>query len=88
MERIRVGVMGCAAIAKRSLAPAFSSHSAFQLTAIASRTAEKATEFAGQYGARPCSYEELVAAEDVDLIYCPLPTGLHAEWMEKCMLLR
>lgn len=80
--------MGCAAIAKRSLAPAFSTHSSFQLTAIASRTAEKATEFAGQYGARPCSYEELVAAEDVDLIYCPLPTGLHAEWMEKCMLAR
>jgi len=88
VERIRVGIMGCAAIAKRSLAPAFSSHSSFQLTAIASRSADKATEFADQYGARPCSYEELVAAEDVDLIYCPLPTGLHAEWVEKCMLAR
>ena len=82
---IRVGIMGCAAIAKRSLAPAFAAHTSFQLTAIASRTAEKATEFARQYGARPCSYEELVAAEDVDLVYCPLPTGLHADWVAKCL---
>ena len=85
MEKVRVGIMGCAAIAKRSLAPAFAAHPSFLLTAIASRTAEKAKEFAGQYGAHPCSYDELVAAKDVDLVYCPLPTGLHAEWVEKCL---
>ena len=77
--------MGCAAIAKRSLAPAFAAHPSFQLAAIASRTADKAAEFAGQYGARPCSYDELVTADDMDLIYCPLPTGLHAEWVAKCL---
>ena len=86
MAMIRVGIMGCAAIAKRSLAPAFSAHPSLQLTVIASRTAEKAKEFAKQYGARSCPYDELVAAEDVDLVYCPLPTGLHAEWVEKCLL--
>lgn len=85
MEKVRVGIMGCAAIAKRSLAPAFAAHPSFQLAAIASRTAEKAQEFAEQYGARPCCYDELVATEDVDLIYCPLPTGLHAEWVTKCL---
>ncbi len=84
-EKIKVGIMGCAAIAKRSLAPAFAANPSFQLTAIASRTAEKAAEFAGQYAARPCSYEELVAADDIELIYCPLPTGLHAEWVTKCL---
>ncbi len=77
--------MGCAAIAKRSLAPAFVAHPLFQLTAIASRTVDKAAEFAGQYGARPCSYDELVVTDDVDLLYCPLPTGLHAEWVAKCL---
>lgn len=84
-KQFRVGIMGCAAIAKRSLAPAFSAHPSFQLAAIASRTSDKAAEFAGKYGARPCSYDELVTAEDVDIIYCPLPTGLHAEWVEKCL---
>ncbi len=85
MERIKVGILGCAAIAKRSLAPAFVAHPSFQLTVIASRTQGKAEAFAGQYGARPSSYDELVCADDVDLIYCPLPTGLHAEWVAKCL---
>jgi len=77
--------MGCAAIAKRSLAPAFASHPAFELVAIASRTPEKAAEFASGYAARPCSYGELVGKDDVDLVYCPLPTGLHHEWVKKCL---
>ena len=85
MGKIRVGIMGCAAIAKRSLAPTFANHPSFQLTAIASRMVETATEFAGQYGARPCPYDELIAAKDVDLVYCPLPTGLHAEWVTRCL---
>ena len=86
MSRIlKVGIMGCAAIAKRSLAPAFHSHCDFKLAAIASRTPEKAAEFAGQYGAKPCSYEELTKASDVDFVYCPLPTGLHYEWVGKCL---
>lgn len=85
-NKIRIGILGCASIAKRSLAPAFAAHSHFDVVAIASRTTEKAAEFAAKYGARPCSYDELVAAEDVDLVYCPLPTGLHAEWVAKCLL--
>lgn len=85
MSKIRVGIMGCAAIARRSLAPAFASHSAFELSAIASRTPGKAVDFAGRYGARACSYDELITADDVDIIYCPLPTGLHAEWVAKCL---
>ena len=85
-NNIRVGIIGCASIAKRSLAPAFAAHSDFKVVAIASRTTEKAVEFAGQYGADPCSYEELVTRNDVDLVYCPLPTGLHYEWVKKCLL--
>ena len=85
-NNIRVGIIGCASIAKRSLAPAFAAHPDFEVVAIASRTPEKATEFAAQYAAIPCSYEELVARKDIDLVYCPLPTGLHYEWVKKCLL--
>ena len=84
--KIRVGILGCAAIAKRSLAPAFAAHPSFQLMAIASRTAEKAISLATPYGCRPCSYDELVQADDVDIVYCPLPIGLHREWVGKCLL--
>ena len=84
-RKIRVGILGCASIAKRSLAPSFAAHDAFELAAVASRTAEKAAAFAEQYGSRPCTYNELVDAPDVDLVYCPLPTGLHHEWVGKCL---
>ena len=84
-SKIRVGILGCASIARRSLAPAFNAHRQFELAAIASRTPEKAAEFAAQYCATPCSYDDLVSRDDVDLIYCPLPTGLHYEWVKKCL---
>lgn len=85
-KQIKVGIIGCAAIAKRSLAPAFSAHNAFELASVASRTPGKAIEFAAPYKAHPCSYDELVDSDDIDLVYCPLPTGLHHEWVKKCIL--
>ena len=87
-SKIRVGILGCASIARRSLAPAFNAHQEFELAAIASRTPEKAADFAAQYGATPCSYDELVSSDDVDLVYCPLPTGLHYDWVKKCLLVK
>lgn len=83
---IRVGILGCANIARRSLAPAFCAHKGFMLVAVASRTAQKAAEFASCFNARPCTYNDLVEARDIDLVYCPLPTGLHYEWVKKCLL--
>lgn len=85
-RKVRVGILGCASIAKRSLAPAFSAHPDFELVAVASRTQGKASEFAAKYGAAPCSYDELPVRGDVDLVYCPLPTGLHYGWVKKCLL--
>lgn len=83
---IRVGIMGCANIAKRSLIPAFAKHPSFEIVAIASRTPEKASELAAQYNCHACDYDGLIAASDVELIYCPLPTGLHHEWVKKALL--
>lgn len=82
---IRTGIMGCAAIARRSLMPAFAAHPEFELAVVASRDSAKAAPDAGKYGCRACTYEELVAADDIDLVYCPLPTGLHHEWVKKCL---
>ena len=84
-NKIRVGILGCASIAKRSLAPAFALHTGFNVVAIASRTPEKAAEFASPYAATSCSYEELVARKDIDLVYCPLPTGLHYDWVKRSL---
>jgi len=80
-----VGILGCANIARRSLAPAFAAHVAFRLVAVASRTAQKAEDLASAYDARACTYAELVEAPDIDLVYCPLPTGLHYEWVRRAL---
>ena len=83
---IKVGIMGCANIAKRSFIPAFAKHGRFLVVAIASRTMEKARALADLYGCRACSYDDLIVADDVDLIYCPLPTGMHYSWVKKALL--
>ena len=88
---IKVGILGCANIAKRSLAPAFLAHPAFGLVAVASRSLDKATEFINDVVGHddpiaPFAYDDLIASPDIDLIYCPLPTGLHYEWVKKALL--
>ena len=69
---IRVGILGNANIARRSLIPAFTAHPAFEMAGVASRS-----------GA--VSYADMLSREDVDLIYCPLPTGLHHEWVKRAL---
>jgi D-xylose 1-dehydrogenase (NADP+, D-xylono-1,5-lactone-forming) len=56
-----------------------------QLTAVSSRSIDKAHIYAGQnhfekaYG----SYDELLADPDIDVVYNSLPNHLHAEWTIK-----
>ena len=79
MEKIRIGVMGCAAIAQRSVIPAIIElNKLFELVAVASRTREKAEQYASLFNCEVVvGYEELLKRQDIDAIYMPLPTGLH-----------
>ena len=84
---IRIGVMGCANIAKRSVIPAILKLSRnFQLVAVASRAAEKAEEFAKAFGCEAIvGYDKLVRRRDIDALYMPLPTGLHRQWVNEAL---
>ena len=84
-HQIRFGILGCANIAIRSLMPAISRHPACRLAAVASRSRDKAGPLAAQYACRALGYEELIADPAVEAIYVPLPTGLHVEWVMKCL---
>jgi predicted dehydrogenase len=66
--------------------PAFASSPWTRVVAIASRDPRKAAEVAGQYGCRPHGYASLLADEDVEAVYVPLPAALHAEWVEAALL--
>ena len=86
IKKYKVGVLGCAHIAIRSLLPAFSSSERFELTGIASRDFHKAQLVAAPYHCVAYgSYEELLDNEDIELVYIPLPTGLHYEWIHKAL---
>lgn len=86
-ERVRWGVMGCAGIADWGVLPGLKMTDVATLTAVASRTLSKAQAFAEKHGAsKPYgSYEELLADPDIEVVYIPLPNGLHAEWTIKSM---
>ncbi len=78
---LRLGILGCANIARqfaRDVAPSAAVH----LTAVASRKAEVAAQFAAEVGIGRSlgSYEALLADGDVDAVYIPLPNSLHAAW--------
>ncbi|MEM8485204.1 MAG: Gfo/Idh/MocA family oxidoreductase [Bacteroidota bacterium] len=78
------GILGTARI-NRSLIPPLRLSFRNQLLAVASRDAGKAAAYAAErdiprsYG----SYEALLADEDIQVIYIPLPNKLHAEWAIK-----
>lgn len=84
---IRIGVLGCAQIAHRSMIPAIRQlDKHFELAGVASRDSAKATAFATQFSCKPyVSYDELVEAPDIDALYIPLPTGLHKEWINRAL---
>ena len=48
-EKIKIGVMGCANIAEKSVIPAIIEHPNYELVAVASRTKEKAEGFAAAF---------------------------------------
>ncbi|HPE35310.1 MAG TPA: Gfo/Idh/MocA family oxidoreductase [Bacteroidales bacterium] len=86
-QRLNIAVMGCASIAQRSMIPAISAVPEWRLVAIASRSCEKAENFAGQFNCDAVvGYENLLKRNDVDAIYMPLPTGLHYEWITKSLM--
>ncbi|MDT8413350.1 MAG: Gfo/Idh/MocA family oxidoreductase [Vicingaceae bacterium] len=86
MQKLTIGVLGCANIAKKSVIPAILSIPEFELIAVASRTSEKAQEFAILFGCEAVEgYQKLIDRKDIDVIYMPLPTGLHEEWVLKAL---
>ncbi|MFQ3545944.1 Gfo/Idh/MocA family oxidoreductase [Halobacillus rhizosphaerae] len=83
---IRFGIIGTNTITEKMLEAA--SHlEDFQLTAVYSRTEEKAKEFAGRKGAALTftSVEDLAKSEEVDAVYIASPNSFHAEQAIICM---
>lgn len=78
---LRWALLGTSRIG-RSVVPRMQDGARHDLVAVASRSEDRARAYAAEwripraYG----SYEELLAAPDIDAVYIPLPNSLHAEW--------
>jgi len=81
-RKVRWGVLGVANIAVEKVIPAMQRGEWCEISAIASRDANKAEQAAGDldipkaYG----SYEDLLGDPEIEAIYNPLPNHLHVPW--------
>ncbi len=78
-EKIRWGILGCAAIAEKAFIPAIKKAAGAELLAISSRDAKKAKDWAARFGIKKAfgSYEDLLSDPEIDAVYNPLPNHLH-----------
>src|ERR1044071_2954397 len=88
-EKLRWGILSTAQIGRKNWKAIRHSGNG-RIVAVASRSLENSRRFIAQCQAdapfEPApralgSYEELLAAADVDAVYIPLPTGLRKEWV-------
>ncbi len=79
---IRIGILGAARIAPRAIVTPANELLGAEVVAVASRELERARTFAAQHSIPYAlgSYAELIARDDVDLVYVPLPPSAHLEW--------
>jgi predicted dehydrogenase len=82
MTTLRWGILSTADIGMQKVIPAIQRGADCEVVAIASRDGSRARAAAEALGiptAYGC-YEDLLAADDVDAVYLPLPNDLHAPW--------
>ena len=88
---LRWGILGAANIARKNWKAIWNSKNGC-VTAVASRDLQRSQSFINECQAqapfRPApralgSYEELLAAPDVDAVYIPLPTGIRGHWVKR-----
>lgn len=85
-KKIKIGVLGTASIAVRSIIPALQDLSnKFELVGVASRNINKKSDpdFIGLNLIE--GYENLLKVENLDAVYIPLPNSMHYEWVKKSL---
>lgn len=84
-DKVRWGILSTANIGRRVIPAIQASHNG-EVAAVCSRSLERAQAFAAEQGIPRAlgSYEALIADDEIDAIYNPLPNSMHAEWSIKC----
>ena len=79
---LRWGILSTASIGVQKVIPAIQRAERCEVVSIASRNTARAEEVAAQLGIGRAhgGYEDLLADDDVDAVYIPLPNHLHLDW--------
>ncbi|MBN01655.1 MAG: NAD-binding protein [Planctomycetaceae bacterium] len=87
MSKVRWGILSTAKIGTEKVIPAMQQCDHAEVVAIASRNTQRAEEVAQELGISQAfgSYEDLLAAGEVDAIYNPLPNHLHVSWSKQAL---
>ncbi|MFW6288463.1 MAG: Gfo/Idh/MocA family protein [Spirochaetota bacterium] len=87
MAKVKWGVLSTADIGVSKVIPAMQQAEHVDVVAIASRDLERGKSVAASLGIPTTygSYDDLLAAPDVDAVYIPLPNHLHVEWSIKAL---
>ncbi len=82
MAFVRWGILSTANIGMAKVTPAIQQAANSEVVAIASRSQSEADAAAAQLAIPRAhgSYEALLAEDEIDAIYIPLPNDMHAEW--------
>ncbi|HYT73186.1 MAG TPA: Gfo/Idh/MocA family oxidoreductase [Vicinamibacterales bacterium] len=86
MSRLRWGLLGTARI-NRLIIPAIRASARSEVTAVASRTLDRAQAYAAEWKIPRAiaAYQTLVDDPEVDVIYIGLPNSLHVEWTVRAL---
>lgn len=79
---LRFGILGAARIAPKALVQPADRLATVTVTRVAARDRDRAQAFADEHGIANVAddYADVLTADDVDVVYNPLPMSLHAEW--------
>jgi len=86
-DALRIGLLGASNIAPMAVIGPAKSHPEVIVAAVAARDGKKANAYAKKHGIPivHTSYQELIDDPSIDIIYVPLPNGLHYEWALKAL---
>ncbi|KAI5121619.1 hypothetical protein M0805_001149 [Coniferiporia weirii] len=82
---LRCGILGAARIAPDAIMKPAKSHPEFIIYAVAARDKKKAEAFASKHDipkaySGSTGYQDMLDNPEIDVVYNPLPNGLHYEW--------
>jgi predicted dehydrogenase len=86
-KTIRIGILGAARIAPMALVQPAGKTDGVTVRAVAARDRQRAAAFAKRHGIPTVhgSYGDLISDPEIDVIYNPLPNGLHGFWSVRAL---